>query len=72
MRNRYTLAFTDVNTESILITPIVPFSYRELADNITHIATKGEMLWNLAERYYSKKGDYKKDLWRLRRDLNPR
>jgi len=57
MRNRYSLAFTDVDSDSILISPIVPFSYRELSDNILHVATKGEMLWDLAEKYYSKKGD---------------
>ena len=50
-RDRFTSAVVD-ETGKLYLTEREPYGFRNIADNVTHVADEGDTLWTLAARYY--------------------
>ena len=71
MTDRYKMAWRLEKNGIDRVLPYAPFRYEEFEDTIKHICKDGEMLWEIAAKYYTNLIEYPSMFYDIIADFQP-
>lgn len=76
INSRHSHTTSQLDSEGrLFLSDRIPYRYRELEDNATHVVKDGDTLWNIASRFYAPLGRLPKysaaNLWWIIADFQP-